>query len=90
MSFAQDTFMEIDTTPYRPAYNRKARVLCVDGKVRAAVVHNVPELWFATSARVKVNGKTVTGYVTVDDINDDRVLIFHAYTYRKNGGLLAG
>lgn len=76
---------------------RRARVLCSDGRVRTATV-GIPDTFFSIPARVKIKGKTVTGYVTaVDavDIAPDRfppgrgpVYVFLPFTYGKNGAVL--
>ena len=62
-----------------------ARVLCSDGKVRATTrIAATADTFFSVPASVKVNGRTVAGYLTIED----DVAMFVAYTYRKNGGLL--
>ena len=75
----------------------KGRVLCSDGRVRALKrVSPTADTYFSVPAAVKVKGRTVAGYVTVEtvqgfstpDDNDPAVVKFIAYSYRKNGGLL--
>jgi hypothetical protein len=63
------------------------RALCSDGKVRSlARIAQTADTFFSVPAAVKVNGRTVSGYVTPDA---DAGIIFHAYTYGRNGHVLA-
>lgn len=73
------------------------RALCSDGKVRAlARISPTADTFFSVPAAVKVNGRTVSGYVTVDTLSgsdvptddDPAVVRFRAYNYGKNGHLL--
>lgn len=75
------------------------RALCSDGKVRAlARIASTADTFFSIPAAVKVSGRTVSGYVTVETReglstpteNDPAVVKFVAYTYGRNGALLAG
>jgi hypothetical protein len=74
------------------------RVLCSDGKVRAlARIAQTADTFFSVPAAVRVRGRTVSGYVTISTISglstatptDPVVARFVAYTYGKNGALLA-
>ena len=68
------------------------RALCADGKVRALKrISATADTFFSVPASVTVNGKTVAGYVTVNDtLNDsESVVEFRAYTYRKNHNAFA-
>lgn len=76
----------------------KARALCADGVVRSTSrIASTADTFFSVPASVKVKGRTVSGYVTVTTVSgsdvptdDDPALVrFHAYTYGKNGHLLA-
>jgi hypothetical protein len=65
------------------------RALCSDGKRRTAWIKSEPDTYFSIPACVKVQGKTVSGFVTgceTEDYQQDYEFI--AYTYGKNGGLL--
>ena len=63
----------------------RAQVLCSDGKVRATSrIAETADTFFSVPASVKVNGKTVAGYLTMED----DVALFVAYTYGKNGNVL--
>jgi hypothetical protein len=70
---------------------RWASVLCEDGKRRAVYATNYADTFFSIPARVTVrkNGKryTVAGYVSFD--SETECPVFRAYTYRKNGAILA-
>lgn len=64
---------------------RGGAALCSDGKVRKlARISQTADTFFSIPASVRVDGKTVSGYVT---INDD-VVQFRQYSYGKNAGLL--
>ena len=41
--------------------------ICTDGKRRLVEITGEPDTMFTVPARTKANGKTVGGYVTVDD-----------------------
>jgi len=41
------------------------RLLCSDGKIRAAELAETADTFFSVPARVRVNGKSVSGYMTV-------------------------
>lgn len=67
----------------------RARVLCVDGVVRPTVrIAASADTFFSVPCAVKVKGKTVAGFLTIDDSSASRVVRFHAYAYGKNGNLL--
>lgn len=75
------------------------RALCSDGKVRAlARIAQTADTFFSIPAAVKVNGRTVSGYVTCECLSgssvptdDDPIVVrFVAYSYGRNGGLLPG
>lgn len=78
---------------------RGGRALCSDGKVRAlARISVTADTFFSVPASVKVNGRTVSGYVTVQTVNgfdtaaddDPSVVRFVAYKYGKNADALPG
>lgn len=63
----------------------KGAALCSDGKVRKlARVASTADTWFSIPASVRVNGKTVAGWIGIED----GVVKFHAYNNRKNSFLL--
>lgn len=63
------------------------RAKCSDGKVRTlSRIAQTADTFFSVPATVKVKGRSVAGYIS---LSDEEVVTFHAYTYRKNGGLLA-
>ena len=61
---------------------------CADGTTRQAVIVNVPDTFFAVPARVRVRGKTVTGFVYLHGLGDDKQLRFTANQWGKNASLL--
>ena len=71
-------------------YSRKGtRLLCSDGKVRAvAYLAGTPDTFFSTPAAVRVRGKYITGYMTIEeglppsDYKPTRI----AYAFRHHNG----
>ena len=91
-----DTWLET-TGPWDIPY--RARVLCADGHYRTAYTAQSADTWFSLPARVKVKGKTVSGYVTTADWEHVEIqdghgsaratgYVFHPYLYRKNHAML--
>jgi hypothetical protein len=64
------------------------RALCADGKTRSALILNHPDTFFSVPARVKVQGKTVTGFVYLHGSSDEKELRFSASAWMKNAHLL--
>jgi hypothetical protein len=67
------------------------RCLCKDGKVRMAqVTAQEPDTFFSISARVRVKGISVSGFIMGIDYPEDYVdgckYSFTAYRYGKNWG----
>lgn len=69
-----------------------ARLLCPDGKVRATSrLSATADTFFSVPCAVKVNGKTVAGYMTTgEDDNGNRYYAFRPYLYRKNHTVFSG
>lgn len=67
---------------------KATKCLCSDGVRRTAWVSGQADTWFSIPARVKVKGKTVSGYVTGRDFDHPNDLEFHQYLYCKNHNLL--
>lgn len=74
-----------------------ARVRCTDGKVRSVSrIAQTADTFFSVPAAVKVKGKTVAGYLTVEcrsgssvvTEDDPAVAKFYAVKTGKNHGLL--
>lgn len=72
---------------------RGGRAMCSDGKVRALKrIAETADTFFSVPAAVAVNGRTVSGYVTVETAagfstatdDDPAVVKFVAHTYGKN------
>ena len=76
---------------------------CEDGKVRAFTFTGEPDTVWTRPARVSVNGRTVSGFVTCDTWNepdtdprtygdddpvDGKHYRFVSYKWRKNAGLI--
>ena len=73
------------------------RAMCSDGKIRALKrISTTADTFFSVPAAVAVDGRTVSGYVTIETAagfstetpTDPAVVKFVAYTYGRNGGLL--
>lgn len=65
------------------------RALCQDGKRRTAWISGEADTYFSIPARVKVHGRTVSGFVTGREAGEgEQDYEFIAYTYGKNGFLL--
>jgi hypothetical protein len=60
-----------------PGYFHKGRVMCEDGKIRGAEVHNIPDTFFSVRARVRMYGTTVTGFVTIDTTSEKGTVKFY-------------
>ena len=93
--YARGTYL-VQSMPW--GLYRGGRVLCADGRVRAlARIALTADTFFSVPAAVRVRGRTVSGYVTVSTLSglsagtpaDPIVARFVAYTYGKNGALLA-
>ena len=67
------------------------RAMCSDGVVRTlSRISITADTFFSVPAAVKVKGKTVSGFITVDTLNDSgSVVKFIAISGRKNSALLA-
>ena len=79
----------VERTVYGPWHIpvKYTNVLCSDGVRRT--VHcrgRQPDTFFSQPGDVSVKGKTVTGFISYDSLNEEWE--FTAYSYRKNGGLL--
>jgi hypothetical protein len=65
------------------------KVLCSDGRRRYAKVTAPADTWFSLPARVKVKGKSVSGYLTGRQDEEGREDVeFVSYFYDKNHELL--
>ena len=94
--YGYGTFL-LQAAPY--GFYAGGRAMCSDGRVRAlARIADSADTFFSVPAAVKVKGKTVTGYVTVeaasgsnvDTDNDPAVVKFIANAYGRNGDYLPG
>lgn len=56
------------------------RLLCADGKVRAAELAQCPDTYFSIPASVRIKGKRITGYATGDERDGQRVYTFRPHT----------
>jgi hypothetical protein len=92
--YADGTFLIVS---YPWGVYHGGRALCSDGQARQLKrIAETADTFFSVPASVRVKGKTVAGYVTVETRKgnstatdaDPAVVKFIAYTYRKNGALL--
>lgn len=56
------------------------RLLCADGKVRAAELAECADTFFSVPASVRIKGRRITGYATTDDRGGERVHVFRPHT----------
>ena len=97
MNYAMDTNLVPAPGPFSCGYER-GRAVCSDGKVRAVRFQNggIADTFFSIPASVKVNGRTVSGYVTTETVDgwttatddDPAVVKFVAYQYGRNADAL--
>ena len=67
--------------------NRKNghRLLCSDGKIRAAELAESPDTFFSTPARIRINDKWITGYMTGEsESTEDYNTEYSAYSFRQH------
>lgn len=57
------------------------RLLCRDGKIRAAELAPTADTFFSIPARVRVRGKWISGYATTDTVDGSSVLHGQAVAY---------
>jgi hypothetical protein len=93
-TYANDTYL-MQEAPF--GWYRGGAALCTDGKVRKLKrIADTADTFFSVPAAVTVNGKTVSGYITVEamsgssvPIDDDPAVVkFVAVKYGKNWNLL--
>ena len=66
MNYGRGTYLDLEPGPFSCGY-RRARALCSDGKVRAVQFSSgIPDTFFSVPGSVKVRGKRVSGYVTIE------------------------
>ena len=97
MQYALNTDLVSGSGPFACGFV-SGRALCSDGKVRAVRFQNggIADTFFSVPCSVKVDGRTVSGYVTIETVDgwstptaeDPAVVRFVAYTYGRNGHLL--
>lgn len=96
MNYALDTSLTLAPGPFACGYV-KGRAVCSDGTVRAVRFGaGIADTFFSVPCSVKVAGRTVSGYVTVETVEgwttetdgDPACVKFIAYTYGKNADAL--
>lgn len=76
--------------PFSPGPAVVRNVLCPDGTLRSAYGSPLgADTFFSIPARVYAKGRTVAGYLTMDETAAGRVWLFNPYTYRKNWRAIA-
>lgn len=85
--YAKGTFLKIQ---YPWGIYRGGAAMCPDGKVRRLKrISKTADTFFSIPAAVSYKGTTVSGYVSVADYEDDRIVKFHPYANLKNGHLFS-
>lgn len=87
---------DTELTVERPwGWYLSGRAFCPDGKVRAlARISTTADSFYSVPAAVKVAGRTVSGFVSIEDTVydrpdvDDQVVIFTPNESGRNAGLL--
>lgn len=96
MKYANSTKLVLEGGPFASRYVG-GRAICSDGKIRALRFRSgIADTFFSVPCSVRVNGRTVAGYATVEteegftnhSEDDPSVVKFIAYQYRTNAGLL--
>lgn len=63
----------------------KARAICPDGELRIVRLSTTPDTYFSVPGRTQAHGKTVAGYITMDEDEAGSPYVeFRPYLYRKN------
>lgn len=60
------------------------RLLCSDGVIRAAELAETADTFFSTPATIRVNGKCVSGYMTItaqDDLSTDATMATYCFRH---------
>lgn len=66
----------------------KAAALCPDGKVRKTKwISSTADTFFSIPCSIKFRGKSVSGYISVDEIESSKVVKFIPYKNRKNSNI---
>lgn len=56
------------TRPWGMNRRNGHRLLCSDGRIRAAELAETPDTFFSTPARCRVNGVWISGYMTAEEL----------------------
>jgi len=57
------------TMPWGLNLKHGHRLLCADGVIRAARLAESPDTFFSTPASIRIKGRTITGYMSVEGID---------------------
>ena len=60
------------------------RVLCSDGVIRACRMASTPDTFFSIPASIKINNKTVSGYVTTREQFNQVVYCFRQHSIHND------
>lgn len=60
------------------------RLLCSDGQIRAATMASTPDTFFSVPASVRVKGRTISGYMTVEEVGAVRAYAFRHHTQHND------
>lgn len=72
------------TQPWGIMHRHGTKLLCSDGKIRSvAYLASTPDTFFSTPAAMRIKGKYISGYMTVEEakLSDRR-----AYVFRQHNG----
>lgn len=60
------------------------RLLCADGKIRAAELAETADTFFSVPASVRVNGRRVSGYMTTETVDGLSIGAPDVYVFRSH------
>lgn len=87
-NYADGTSLVRDFGVFGSAF-RGGRAKCQDGSVRTLVrISETADTFFSVPAAVKVQGRTVSGFITVDDTLNDPISVIRFTATGRNAGLL--
>lgn len=59
------------------------RLLCADGNIRAAELAQTPDTYFSIPASIRIKGKRIEGYASLDESQGERVYTFRPMDSEK-------
>jgi len=60
------------------------RLLCSDGRIRAATLASTADTFFSVPASIRIKGRTISGYYTTEEYNENRIHVFRHHTIHSD------